>query len=126
MKYKSLKGKEFTLTFGKKWKNESRSKFQAACAEVIKTRYPHDQILEEFYVPHDKFYIDFFIPARAIALEIQGRQHGAFVKHFHKTRRNFISAQDRDLRKQKWCDLNRVALVSVYSIEELKEKLGVE
>lgn len=126
MKYKSLKGKEFTLTFGKKWKNESRSKFQAACAEVIKTRYPHDQILEEFYVPHDKFYIDFFIPARAVALEIQGRQHGEFVKHFHKTRRNFISAQDRDLRKQKWCDLNRVALVSVYSIEELKEKLGVE
>lgn len=123
MKYLALNGRTFTYKVNKKVA-KSRSKIQGSCKEILRQKYPHDIILEEFYVP-DGFYLDFLIPAQKLAIEVQGRQHDEYVKFFHKTRTDFNNAQTRDGQKQEWCQLNKISLYRVYSIDELKELLGV-
>jgi hypothetical protein len=95
---------------------------QTAGRERIKREYGDQTILEEFTIPKSRLRIDFFLPNLMVAIEVHGRQHFEFVKHFHGqhfefvkhfhgTRKKFVQAQQRDLQKAKWCGLNGIQLV---------------
>lgn len=46
---------------------------------------------------------DFFIPHMNMVIELDGEQHFKHVKYFHKTRKDFLAAKERDRRKNSYC-----------------------
>jgi hypothetical protein len=84
---------------------------QTAARERITQEYGDQTILEEFTIPKSMLRIDFFLPNLMVAIEVHGRQHFEFVKHFHGTLKKFIQAKQRDLDKANWCALNGIELV---------------
>ena len=84
---------------------------QTAGRERIKREYGDQTILEEFTIPKSRLRIDFFLPNLMVAVEVNGRQHFEFVKHFHGTRKKFALAKHNDAEKAKWCELNGIELV---------------
>lgn len=46
---------------------------------------------------------DFYIPSMNATLEVQGEQHHQWVKKFHKERKDFLKAQERDRKKIAYC-----------------------
>ncbi len=87
------------------------SKKQTAARERIKREFGGQTILEEFTIPKSQLRIDFFLPNINIAIEVHGRQHFEFVKHFHGTKAKFAQAKKNDADKAKWCELNDIELI---------------
>lgn len=87
------------------------SNVQTAARERIKREFGGQIILEEFTIPKSQLRIDFFLPRMNTAVEVHGRQHYEFVKHFHGTKQKFAQAQRRDAEKAHWCELNNIELV---------------
>lgn len=100
-----------------------KSKIQYACGQLLKESFPSSNILEELPIPKHGLILDFFLPDENLAFEINGRQHDEYTPFFHKNRKVFGEAQQRDNDKQLWCDKNNITLVIVYSAEELSELL---
>jgi len=121
MKVLDLSGKLHVLSMNFPMKAESvcRSKLQYECGQKLLRKYPMTVILEDVSIPGEHLYLDFLIPNRRLAFEIQGLQHDKFVSFFHKTKGGFFKSQDRDDRKQKWCDLNNIELIKISKIEDL-------
>lgn len=46
-------------------------------------------------------------------IEIDGRQHYTFVKHFHKSYSGYLKAQERDRIKNKFALLNNIPLIRI-------------
>ncbi len=84
---------------------------QTAARDRIKQEYGDQTILEEFTIPKSMLRIDFFLPNLMMAVEVHGRQHFEFVKHFHGTRKKFALAKQNDEMKANWCALNGIELV---------------
>jgi hypothetical protein len=42
-----------------------------------------------------------------------GEQHYVFNKFFHGTRDVFLAQQERDRRKEMWCEINDITLVKI-------------
>ena len=84
---------------------------QTAARERIKQEFGDQIILEEFTIPKSQLRLDFFLPKINIAVEVHGRQHFEFVKHFHGTRKKFAEAKLRDQLKKQWCELNGIELI---------------
>ncbi len=101
-----------------------KSKIQYECGQLIKTKFPHDPILEEFRIPGYNFIIDFFLPVRRIAFEINGRQHDEYVPYFHKSKDGFKASQIRDKEKKDFCVKNDFQYYKVDSVQEMKELLN--
>ncbi len=97
-----------------------KSKIQFECGQLIKERFPHDPILEEFAIPKHGLFIDFFLPVARIAFEIQGRQHGKYVPFFHGSKKGFAASLGRDSRKKEFCLKNDINYIVVSTIEELR------
>lgn len=55
--------------------------------------------------------LDVFSPQYMLAGEFHGRQHFEYVEHFHKNRRGFWDAQQRDVRKKELCMEQGIALI---------------
>ncbi len=117
MEVKLLKGGTARLRLNNKrlnTKGRSRSKFQHEIGKQLTEQYPHDVIFEEVTIPVEGFILDFFIPSVGLVVECHGRQHTEHVKHFHKTKKEFHSQQDRDQKKRDWCELNGLRLIEIY------------
>ena len=84
---------------------------QSAARERIKQEFGDQIVLEEFTIPKSQLRIDFFLPRINIAVEVHGRQHYEFVKHFHTNKRGFAKSKQNDADKKHWCDLNDIELV---------------
>jgi len=84
---------------------------QSAAREQIEQQFGNQTILEEFIIPKSKLRLDFFLPNIKVAVEFHGRQHTEFVKHFHGTKKKFLSAKKRDEEKALWCKMNGIELV---------------
>lgn len=128
MKIRSLNGKEgnWDLRESKypvKTKETCKSKIQYACGQLIRKRFPLDMILEDVYVPVERIYLDFYLPNRKLAFEVQGQQHGKYIPFFHNSQQDFRESIQRDERKAKWCEINKIELVTVDSTEQLIEYL---
>lgn len=60
---------------------------------------------------HGLYRFDFFIPnldGRKVVIEVNGMQHYSQIPRFHKTRKDFLAAQERDRRKISYCLANGI------------------
>ena len=99
-------------------KRESRSKYHLRARDIIREIYPGHIVLEEVTLPGSrqrgkgyKLSLDFFIPMLDLAVEVHGQQHYHFIPFFHKDKRGFVQALNRDDDKAEWCEMNGVDLV---------------
>jgi hypothetical protein len=126
MKFLTLYGKEKPIRnarkFEIKWNGKSRSKFQREVKKYIYKHWRHDAVYEEFRVAGTQLSLDFYNHTQKIAIEVQGAQHLQFVKHFHKTRANFVRQIRRDNKKLEFCEINKIKLIEIYPDDELSEE----
>ena len=60
---------------------------------------------------------------KKIAIEVQGRQHTGFVKFFHENRMNFLHQLNRDKKKERFCELNKITLVTIFENDTINKEL---
>ncbi len=126
MNFKTLYGKEKPLRnshrYKIKWNGKSRSKFQRTVKTFLYPYWRYDAVFEEFRVLGTQLTLDFYNHTKKIAIEVQGAQHLQFVKHFHKTRANFVRQIRRDDKKMDFCELNKIKLLQIYPDDKLSEE----
>ena len=126
MKFKTLYGKEKPLRnphrYKIKWNGKSRSKFQRTVKTFLYPYWRYDAVFEEFRVLGTQFTLDFYNHTRKIAIEVQGAQHLEFVKHFHKTRANFLRQIRRDDKKMDFCNINDIEFLQIYPDDKLSQE----
>lgn len=125
MYFINLRGKKIKLINSSKylinWKASSRSKFQFKIKELLFPIWQGHVVFEEFPIIGTRMTLDFFNANLRLAIEVDGDQHVKYNKHFHsKSRLNFIKQLDRDRQKGKFCDLNRIKLVRIYSSDNVE------
>jgi len=95
--------------------------------DLIKELFPYNIIIKEYYINYKgtRLFFDFFIKDLGVYIEVQGRQHFNFVKHFHETKEKFLGQKKRDNLKIEYIqENNKLCLVRFYDGEELdKEKV---
>lgn len=89
---------------------------------------PIKQVFCEHYVNYrgTKLFFDFYIKKLDVFVEVQGRQHTHFVKHFHKDKEAFLKQKERDNLKRIWVEENDFHLVRINYDEEVTEELLLE
>lgn len=90
---------------------------------LLKKCFPHSVIVKEHYVKFKgtKLIFDFYIKDLKIFIEVQGRQHTQFVKHFHGDREGFVKSKHRDNLKIEYAQGENILLVQIHYDEELTE-----
>ena len=71
-----------------------------------------------------KYRFDFYVHrgrSKFCLIELQGQQHYQQVKKFHRTRAEFVAAQERDRRKISYCLANQIPLyvIPYWELEKL-------
>ena len=126
MKFQTLYGKEKPLRnphkYKIKWNGKSRSKFQRTVKTFLYPYWRYDAVFEEFRVLGTQLTLDFYNHTRKIAIEVQGAQHLEFVKHFHKTRANFLRQIRRDDKKMDFCNINNIEFLQIYPDDKLSQE----
>jgi hypothetical protein len=71
------------------------------------------RVTKEIYIHYrgQKLYFDFFVKELGVYVEVQGRQHTEFVKHFHGEKEAFKSQKMRDNLKIQYVEENGQCLV---------------
>ena len=105
------------------WGTDSRSKFQTQVKKFLKNYWLHNVVFEEFPIVGTRLSLDFYNANKKIAIEVQGRQHTNYIKFFHQTRANFLSQLKRDEKKEKFCELNGITLVTIYEKDDINKEL---
>jgi hypothetical protein len=94
--------------------------------ETIRKLFPHNIVLVEWYVNHkgQRLFFDVFIKDLGVLIEIQGRQHFKFVKHFHGSMEGFIEQKKRDnLKLELIEESGRLCLARFNYDEDITKKL---
>jgi|TARA_R110002020_G_scaffold158415_2_gene341586 very-short-patch-repair endonuclease len=105
------------------WESSSRSKFQTRVKNFLEKFWDQDVIFEEFPVIGTRLSLDFYNANKKVAIEVQGRQHTKYVKFFHGDRLNYLSQLKRDQKKETFCELNQIKLVTIYEKDIIDEHL---
>jgi hypothetical protein len=124
MKFKTITGKVRNLANVKKylinWNGKSRSKIQKSTKDFLKDYWESQVVFEEFPVAGTKMSLDFYNANKKIAIEVQGEQHRKYTPFFHGGNKyNYINQLRRDQDKQKFCEINDIKLLEIYSLKEL-------
>ena len=63
--------------------------------------FPHNVIQKEHFIYYKgtRLFFDFLIKDLGVLIEVQGKQHTAFIKHFHSNKDNFLNQKKRDRLK---------------------------
>jgi hypothetical protein len=93
------------------------SKLSDHVYDLLKQVFPNNIIKTEHYIRYKgkRLFFDFYIKDLGILLEVQGKQHDEFVKHFHTDREGFLAAKRRDNLKKEYCQINDLWLIEVRS-----------
>lgn len=116
MKLKLLNGKirDFKVTDTLiDWTDDSLSEFQLECKNLLEPYWKRDIVCEEFRL-FGRMSLDFFNVTKRIAVEVQGRQHSTYVPFMSGSRLGYLSQIQRDMKKQKWCEINDIQLVEIH------------
>ena len=123
MLVKTIDGVEYEWEISEKIAKGNKrktSKGHKLAKRLIGELYPCCRFYEEVPVTvkfkHGKevgLFLDFFIPSLSLAVEIQGEQHYVFNRFFHKTKFDFLKAQQRDKDKAYWCQINGIKLITL-------------
>lgn len=115
------------------WESACRSKIQFSVKQFLKPYWRNHFVYEEVPVFGTLLKVDIINFSRMIAVEIQGQQHTSFNKHFHNnSRETYRRSIIRDVKKEKWLEINNIKLVEVHwnEVEDLsasffKEKYNI-
>lgn len=105
------------------WGLDSRSKFQTEVKKFLRNYWSHNIVFEEFPIVGTRLTLDFYNANKKIAIEVQGRQHTGFVKFFHENRMNFLHQLNRDKKKERFCELNEITLVTIFENDTINKDL---
>ena len=96
--------------------------------EELFPRNPHKRVFLEYYVNFRgaRLFFDFYIKELEVFIEVQGRQHIQFVKHFHGSIENFKAQKHRDDLKIEYVQETNKCLVRIYDTEEITKELILE
>lgn len=83
------------------------------------------RIKREVYVRYagQKLYFDFYIKELNVYIEVQGRQHAEFVKHFQGSKEAFLKQKQRDNLKIKYVQDNDKCLIRFNYNEKITKVL---
>lgn len=103
-------------------KDGFRSKGEIKIDEILtkaNISFTREKTFEDLHGRNGSFLrFDFYIPDKKIAIEFNGEGHYMQVKRFHKTRTDFIAAQERDRRKISYCLANGIKIYCIPYWEE--------
>jgi len=105
------------------WTIDSRSKFQTEVKKFLRNYWLHNIVFEEFPIVGTRLSLDFYNANKKIAIEVQGRQHTGYVEFFHQNRMNFLHQLNRDKKKERFCELNKIKLVTIYENDIINKHL---
>lgn len=124
MRFKKLNGREVFKRLDKyriDWEGKSRSKFQFSVKDFLYNYWKYDICYEEMPCAGTRLSIDIVNMTRRIAVEVHGDQHVKYVKHFHRNRAQYAAQIRRDMDKLKWCNINKIQLVEIYTSTPFSE-----
>lgn len=104
------------------WDSGTRSKFQSKVKAFLKPFWKLHVVFEEFPIIGTRMTLDLYNANKRIAIEVQGRQHQQFVKHFHGDLLNFGHQLGRDRDKERFCQMNKITLVEIFDEKEINEE----
>ena len=86
------------------------------CDQVIETFkqvFPEISIKTEEHVEFkgQRLFLDIWVPQFNLVIEVHGRQHDQFVKHFHGDAAGFHASKKRDSLKEEWAIENNYTFV---------------
>ena len=86
---------------------------------------PHRRIFPEYYIKYkgSRLFFDFYIKELSVFIEVQGRQHVEFVKHFHGDAESFHKQKMRDNLKIEYVQEHGQCLVRIYDTEKVTKAL---
>ena len=101
------------------------SKISDTVYDTIRKILPGLRITKEYYVRYKnkRLFFDFHIADLDILVEVQGRQHVEFVKHFHGDKEKFLEQKYRDDLKIEYTENNSKSLVRFYYNEDITDDL---
>jgi hypothetical protein len=105
------------------WSGKSRSKFQIDVKHFLQTFWENNIVFEEFPIVGTRLTLDFYNANKKIAVEVQGRQHTKYIEFFHQNKINFLHQLKRDQVKERFCELNKITLVTIYENDIINKYL---
>ena len=83
------------------------------------------RITSEIYINYkgQKLFFDFFVKELGVYIEVQGRQHTEFVKHFHGEKEAFQAQKMRDNLKIQYVEEHEQCLIRFNFNEKITEAL---
>ena len=104
--------------------------------KCLREIFPNFNVMKEHYINtkvdgdfswSDKYirlFFDFYIKELGVLIEVQGRQHLEFIKHFHGSRESFLQQKYRDNLKIAYVQgNNELHLVRFYYNEKITKDL---
>jgi hypothetical protein len=94
--------------------------------DLVKELFPYNIIIKEHYVNYKgtRLFFDFFIKDLGVYIEVHGRQHFNFVKHFHETKDKFLNQKNRDNLKIEYVQEDeKFCLARFYDGEDLNRDI---
>ncbi len=100
---------------------------QSILLEMFPSR-PFAQVVCEYYVNFQgrRLFFDFYVKSINLFVEVQGRQHTKFVKHFHQDKETFLQQKERDNLKRIWAERNGYLFIRINYNEKVTKKLIVD
>jgi len=94
----------------------------------LKDTFPYYIITKEYYVNYNntRLFFDFYVKDLGLLVEVQGRQHDEFVKHFHGDKEAFLSSKKRDNLKKEYVEYRNFVLIEIRSEKELEKDKFME
>ncbi len=96
---------------------------------MLKELFPYNIIINEYYINYkgSRLFFDYFIKDLGILVEVQGRQHFEFVKHFHGSMGGFLEQKKRDNLKLMYVEENeRLCLVRFNYDEDITVEMALK
>ena len=83
------------------------------------------RVVKEIYINYSgqKLFFDFFVKELGVYVEVQGRQHTEFVKHFHGNKESFKAQKMRDNLKIQYVEEHGQCLVRFNFNEKITKAL---
>lgn len=136
MKLQTLNGKRIVSVnparYLVNWKEKEASKFQTEVKDFLHPFWKTHYVCSEFRIPGSLLRCDLINFTNKTVVEISGKQHIEYNKHFHgKNRQKFHAQIVRDVLKMQWAERQGFTFVEIYpkdlplTREFFKEKFGV-